>query len=205
MNIQTRKQSLRQSIIAARQIIVAAESLRLSGLIAARICELEAYQAATTVLGYMNFGAEFAAEIFVQQALRDGKQVLLPKVNRDTKQLDVYRVLDLAQDVAPGLWDIREPLIERCDKVEDLSSIDFILLPGVAFGRDGARLGYGGGFYDKLLARLTKQPALIAAAFALQVVEQIPQEATDRKTDWLITENEAIHCCDMALQKHILV
>ena len=200
MNIHTRKQSLRQSIIAARQKIVATESLRLSGLITARICELEAYRTATTVLGYMNFGAEFAAEIFLQQVLRDGKQVLLPKVNRDSKQLDVYRVADLAQDVALGLWDIREPLIERCEKVEDLPSIDLILLPGVAFGRDGARLGYGGGFYDKLLARLTTQPALIAAAFALQVVAQIPQEATDRKTDWLITENEVIHCRDMALQ-----
>ena len=171
-----------------------AERAHFSKLIAARITQLEAYRAASTVLTYMNFGAEFAAEIFVRQALREDKQVLLPKVNRDTKLLDVYRVTDLAQDVAPGLWDIPEPIIERCTKVDELTSVDFILLPGVAFGRDGARLGYGGGFYDKLLAQLSRKPTLVAAAFTLQVVEDIPLEATDCKVQWLITEQETIHC-----------
>ncbi len=194
MSIQTRKLSLRQSIIAARLNMADAERAHLSDVIAGRLFKLEAYHTASTVLTYMNFGAEFAAEVFVRQALRDGKQVLLPKVNRDTKQLEVYRITDLARDVAPGLWDIPEPLVERCDKIDGLSSIDFILLPGVAFERNGARLGYGGGFYDKLLARMTHQPTLVAAAFTIQVVEDIPQEATDRKVQWLITEQETIQC-----------
>jgi 5-formyltetrahydrofolate cyclo-ligase len=194
MSTQTMKQSLRQSIIAIRSGITLPERQHLNTLIASRITKLEAYRTAATVLGYMSFGTEFAAEIFSRQALLDGKQVLLPRVNQGTKQLDIYRVADLAHDVAPGSWDIREPLIERCEKVEDLSTIDFILLPGVAFGRDGARLGYGGGFYDKLLARMQHQPTLVAAAFALQVVEGIPQETTDRKVEWLITELNTIRC-----------
>ncbi|KAF0206543.1 MAG: 5-formyltetrahydrofolate [Gallionellaceae bacterium] len=194
MSIQARKQSLRQSIIAARSNMGETERARLCDQIAARLFKLEAYRTASTVLTYMNFGAEFAAEIFVRQALRDGKRVLLPKVNRDTKQLDVYFITDLACDVAPGLWGIPEPLVERCTEVDELASIDFILLPGVAFGRDGARLGYGGGFYDKLLARLPHQPVLVAAAFALQMVEDIPLEATDRKMQWLVTEQETIRC-----------
>jgi 5-formyltetrahydrofolate cyclo-ligase len=194
MNMPAMKQSLRQSIIAIRSGITLPERQHLNTLIVSRITELEAYRTAVTVLGYMNFGDEFAAEIFLQQALLDGKQVLLPKVNRDTKQLDVYRVTDLAQNVAPGSWDIREPLIERCEMVKDLSTIDFILLPGVAFGMDGARLGYGGGYYDKLLARMPHQPTLVAAGFALQVVADIPQEATDRKVEWLITELNTMRC-----------
>jgi 5-formyltetrahydrofolate cyclo-ligase len=194
IDIQARKQSLRQSIIAARLKITEQERARLSALMVARLVELDAYCNATTVLAYLNFGAEFSAEIFAQQALTDGKQILLPKVNHGTKQLDIYRVTDLAQDVAPGLWDIREPLIERCDKVADFSDIDFILCPGVAFARDGARLGYGGGYYDKLLAHLQQPPEVVAAGFALQVVDDIPQEATDRRVDWLVTENETIAC-----------
>jgi len=196
MNILAMKQSLRQSIISARLAVVVEERQRLDNMIAVRIAKLEAYQKAETVLGYMNFGAEFAADIFVRQALQDGKQVLLPKVNQGTKQLDLYRVTDLAQDVAPGRWDIREPISGRCAKVTDLTLVDFILLPGVAFGLDGARLGYGGGFYDKLLARMSHQPTLVAAAYALQLVEDIPQENTDRKVEWLITEQETIHCVD---------
>jgi 5-formyltetrahydrofolate cyclo-ligase len=194
MNIQAMKQSLRQSIIAARLAVGLKERQQLDSMIAARLAKLEAYHAAKTVLGYMNFGAEFAAEIFVKQALDDGKQVLLPKVNRDNKQLDLYRINDPAQDVAPGTWEIREPISERCEKVTDLASLEFILLPGVAFGLDGARLGYGGGYYDKLLALIPHQPTLVAAAYALQVVENIPQENTDRKVEWLITEQETIHC-----------
>ena len=83
----------------------------------------------------------------------------------------------------PGLWGIREPVVERCERLATLNEVEFALLPGVAFSRDGARLGYGGGFYDKLLARMTHRPALVAAAFALQIVEQIPQEATDVKSN----------------------
>ena len=197
------KQAIRQRIIAARQQMAEQERARLSQAIAARIAGLEVYRTAGTMLAYMNFGAEFAAEGLVQQALQEGKHVLLPKVNRTTNELDVYRVADLQRDVAPGLWDIREPLVERCARVDTLEAVDFILLPGVAFGRDGARLGYGGGFYDKLLARLedrngAHRPALVAGAYAMQIVEGIPQEATDRKVEWLVTENETMHCAEAA-------
>ncbi len=193
-DIQARKQALRQSIIGARSNIAEPERTRLSALITTRLVELEGYRKATTVLGYLNFGAEFSAEIFVRQALADGKHVLLPKVNRETKQLDIYRVMDLSQDVAPGLWDIREPLIERCDKIEDLNSIDLILLPGVAFARDGSRIGYGGGFYDKLLAKMPHQPALVAALFSMQIIDYIELSEFDRAVQWLITEQETIRC-----------
>lgn len=196
MNTQAMKQSLRQSIIATRLKISEQDRHRLSQQITARITDLEAYQSAKIVLGYLNFGAEFSAEILLRQAIGDGKQVLLPKVNSATRQLDIYRVSDLERDVAPGLWNIREPLPERCTLVEDLARIDFILLPGVAFSRDGARLGYGGGFYDKLLARLTHQSALVAAAFAMQIVESIPQEVTDCKVECLVSECETVYCAD---------
>ena len=83
MNIPARKQALRQSIIAARSKIAEAEQQRASAAITQRITQLAGYRAAQKVLGYLNFGAEYAAELLVQQALRDGKQVWLPKVNRN--------------------------------------------------------------------------------------------------------------------------
>lgn len=194
MNIQARKQALRQSIIAAREKLPVAERLRLSRAIVESACNLQVYRQARTVLGYLNFGAELVAELWVQQALADGKQVLLPRVNRASRHLDLYRVQDLEHDVAPGSWGIREPVAERCIKEEAPGTVDFILLPGVAFTREGVRLGYGGGFYDKLLAQMSHRPALVAGAFALQVVQEIPQENTDRKVEWLVTEDETIRC-----------
>ena len=194
MNIQTRKQALRQSIIAAREKLPASERLHLSHAIIGSVCDLAAYRQAQTVLGYLNFGAELAAELWVQQALADGKRVLLPRVNRASRHLDLYKVQDLQQDVAPGSWGIREPVVERCIKEDALGTVDFILLPGVAFTREGARLGYGGGYYDKLLAQMPHRPTLVAGAFALQVVQEIPQEKTDRNVGWLVTEDETIRC-----------
>jgi 5-formyltetrahydrofolate cyclo-ligase len=80
--------------------------------------------------------------------------------------------------------------------LDDWSLIDFVLLPGLAFDRLGGRLGYGGGYYDKLLACMPHKPTLLAGAFALQVVDDVPQEQTDYAVDWLVTENERI-CCNL--------
>ncbi|MFZ1545964.1 MAG: 5-formyltetrahydrofolate cyclo-ligase [Candidatus Nitrotoga sp.] len=199
MTIQVMKQAIRQRIIAGREQLTVAERACLSHAISERIANLNVYRTANTVLAYMSFGAEFSTEEWVQQALRDGKCVLLPKVNRATKELDIYRVTDLQNDLVPGQWNIREPLVERCVKINSLQELDFILLPGIAFGCDGARLGYGGGFYDKLLARIKDAnqslcPALVAGAFSIQLVEGLPQEATDHKVEWVVTENETIQC-----------
>jgi 5-formyltetrahydrofolate cyclo-ligase len=194
MNIQARKQALRQRIIAARDNLTPSLRAHLSRQIVQQVCGLKTYQTARTVLGYLNFGSELHSELWVQQALRDGKQVLLPRVNKASKRLALFEVSDLSRDVAPGLWGIREPIIEQCKPFDALGQLNFILLPGVAFDSEGGRLGYGGGFYDKLLASLPHRPTLVAGAFELQVITEIPQESTDHRIDWLVTENELISC-----------
>jgi 5-formyltetrahydrofolate cyclo-ligase len=188
------KQSIRKNLLAKRDLMSLDLRAAYSAMITERLLQLPEYRQADAVLGYMNFGAEFASEIWVQRVLADGKKLALPRVNRHTGQLDLYWVGDLENQLAPGLWGIREPVVERCERLTTLNEVEFALLPGVAFTRNGARLGYGGGFYDKLLAGMTRKPVLVAAAFALQIVEQIPQEATDVKVEWIVTEQEAIDC-----------
>lgn len=187
------KRTLRQSIIAGRAALPEELHQDLSRKITARLLQLEAYHSAHTVMGYMHFGAEFISEPWLRQVLSDGKQLLLPRVNQSSRQLEVYRVEDLDAQLEPGAYGIREPLPEQCVPAE-LNELEFMLLPGVAFARNGARLGYGGGFYDKLLAKLTHRPVLVGAAFALQVVDGIPMESTDQRIDWLVTEHETTDC-----------
>ncbi len=193
---QTSKAEIRKSVLALREELPAEVRAAASAAISARITGLQAYRQADAVLGYMNFGAEFASEIWIPQVLADGKRLALPRVNRHTNRLDLYWVDDIENQLAPGLWGIREPVVERCERLATPNEVEFALLPGVAFSRNGARLGYGGGFYDKLLADMTQRPALVAAAFALQLIEQIPQEATDVKVEWIITEQETIACAE---------
>jgi len=191
---QATKSGIRKNIIALREQLSPDSRAALSSTITARLLQLPEYRQAGAVLGYMNFGAEFASEFWIRQVLAEGKRLALPRVNHHTNQLDLYWVNDLENHLAPGLWGIREPVVERCERLNTPNEVEFALLPGVAFCRDGARLGYGGGFFDKLLARMAHRPALAAAAFALQIVEHIPQETTDVKVGWIITEQETIAC-----------
>ncbi|HEX5363533.1 MAG TPA: 5-formyltetrahydrofolate cyclo-ligase [Gallionella sp.] len=188
------KQSIRKSIRSLRDALPVELHAAHSAAIAARLLQLPEYRRAQAVLGYMNFGAEFGCDLWAARVLADGKRLALPKVNHHTNQLDLYWVEDFENQLAPGLWGIREPLVERCQRLETLNEVEFALLPGVAFTREGARLGYGGGFYDKLLARMTSRPVLAAAAFELQLVEQLPQETTDIKVEIIVTERETIVC-----------
>lgn len=196
---QSAKQITRQSILAQREQLPADTRAAYSAVITERLLQLPEYRQAGTVLGYMNFGTEFASERWVAHVLADDKRLALPKMNRHTNHLDLYWVEDPENQLAAGLWGIREPVAERCERLDNPNEVEFALLPGVAFTRDGARLGYGGGFYDKLLANLnhaggTQWPVLVAAAFTLQIVELLPQEATDVKVEWIVTEQETIAC-----------
>ncbi len=188
------KSAIRKNIIALRGQLSPGARAAHSAAITERLLQLPEYRQAGAVLGYMNFGAEFASELWIKQVLAEGKKLALPRVNRHTNQLDLYWVDDLENQLVPGLWGISEPAVERCERLASLNEVEFALLPGVAFTRDGARLGYGGGFYDKLLAGMNHKPALVAAAFSLQIVEHIPQETTDVKVGWIITEQEIIVC-----------
>mgnify|MGYP001580089024 CR=1 FL=1 len=191
---QASKQSIRKHIKQLREQLSDTERAAYNEAITARLMLLPEYLQADAVLGYMNFGAEFASELWVMQALSEGKRVALPRVNHHTNHLDLYWVEDMEGQLSQGLWGIREPVVERCERLTGLNEVEFALLPGVAFTRVGARLGYGGGFYDKLLDNGEVRPVLAAAAYSLQLVEHIPQEATDVKIEWIITEQETVSC-----------
>ena len=180
------KRALRKSIIAKRDMLPGAVRAALSLAITNKIIGLDAYRMAQVVLAYMNFGSEFETGGFVRQVLEDGKALLLPKLRKDRSGLDLHLVTDLEDGLEAGVWGIREP--RGGDSIEDFSLIDFILVPGVAFSGDGARLGYGGGFYDRLLVSKRIDAASIAAAFSLQMVDAIPLEGNDIPVDAIITE-----------------
>ncbi len=187
------KAALRKQILAARDALPGATRRDLSARITRQLLELDAYRNASCVLAYMSFGSEFDTGAAVADALAGGKQLCLPRVDRDPRRLEVHLVENIERDLRSGVWGIREPSPDRPHA--DLDRIDFVLLPGVAFTPRCERLGYGGGFYDRLIAQLANRPPLVAAAFALQIRDQIPLDADDQRVDLVITENASYRAC----------
>jgi 5-formyltetrahydrofolate cyclo-ligase len=161
----------------------------LSRAIVRDLFDLAAYRQSGTVMAYVGFGSELQTDEFVFHTLEQGKTLLLPRVNRRKRGLDIYEVRDPVRDLEVGTWGIREPRPDRCARV-DPDIIDFALVPGLAFDARGGRLGYGGGFYDRLLASiLSTRTWLVAGAFESQRVERLPLDEHDVPMDVVVTEN----------------
>ena len=184
--IEQAKAQLRAAMIARRDAAKVASRIRHSQAITQKLCALPEYRAATMVAAYASFGSELDTAEFLARILADGKLLLLPRINRAQRALELRQVKDLAGDLVAGVWGIREPA-ERCRMVSP-AQVDFMLVPGVAFTAGGARLGYGGGFYDRLLTSLDQHAVRIAAAFDLQIVEHIPEGPHDQRVGKVVTE-----------------
>ena len=184
--IKQAKAELRAAIIARRAAADVASRIRHSQIITQKLCALPEYRAAGVVVAYASFGSELDTAEFLARILTDGKLLLLPRINRAQRALELRHVEDPGADLVAGVWGIREPA-ERC-RIVSPEKVEFMLVPGVAFTAGGARLGYGGGFYDRLLTSLDQRAVRIAAAFDLQMVEQLPEGPHDQRVGKVVTE-----------------
>ncbi|MEX0958192.1 MAG: 5-formyltetrahydrofolate cyclo-ligase [Burkholderiales bacterium] len=180
------KRSVRERILAQRHALDPQIRQRLSAAITARLLALPEYLSADTIAAYVSINSEFDTRAFLADAASRGKQCLLPRIDQTRRAIDLWRVADLERDLLPGIWGIREPDPARCERA-DPGKVGFILVPGVAFTPQGARLGYGGGYYDGLLSRV---PAAlkVAAAFPLQILDSLPTGPRDFPVDLVVTD-----------------
>lgn len=172
----------------------------MSEAVFSRLLTLPEYGAARTVMAYCGFGSEPETGMFLKAVPGGGKRLILPRVERETRTLVLREVGDPDSELVAGVWGIMEP-IESLPEVR-IEDVDFVLMPGVAFDEAGGRLGYGGGFYDRLLGGLGERPPgerppggrprLVAAAFGVQVVGRVPTGAHDVRVDAVVTEDGVV-------------
>lgn len=179
------KAKLRALALARRDALPADVRIEYGRVILQQIFEIEDFRRAQTVLAFCGFGTEIDTAPLLHEILRRGKVLLLPKINRTRKALDIYQVQNLATDLIAGVWGILEPDPARCE-LRALSDIQLAIVPGVAFDRHGGRIGYGKGYYDGLLAQC--HPLTIGAAFEVQVFDVVPMEPHDARISTLVTE-----------------
>ena len=189
-DIKSAKAALRKSVLAARDALDPALRAAASAAITDALTALPAFTAARTVLAYAGFGSEIDTAPLLAATLAAGKTLVLPRVDSASRMLRLYVVRDPDADLVAGVWGIREPDPARCPAA-DPATIDFALLPCVALTPRGERLGYGGGFCDRLIGSFHRRPPLVAACFAVQLQDSVPLEPTDQRVDGVLTERAA--------------
>jgi 5-formyltetrahydrofolate cyclo-ligase len=180
------KQRLREQAHAARNAQPDKDALSLT--IVETFVGLPEYAAARTVLHYVDVRSEVRTRLSLPAALARGKRIVVPYCA--TGELGLFRLESLAE-LAVGTYGIQEPRADLRDlpgKRVRPEEMDLLMVPGVAFDRQGARLGHGLGYYDRLLRQARPDATLVGLAFECQLFEHVPTQPHDIFMDKVITE-----------------
>ncbi len=194
MRKNSNKKTLRQETILKRDAIPENIKEEKDAAIRQRIIRLPEFTDAKTIFFYASFRSEVDTIEMIKISLSHGKQIILPRVDKENKKLLLYKIKDI-NELAQGYMGILEPSVSE-GKLTGLDDIDLIIIPGSAFDVSGRRLGYGAGFYDGLLAGMKKKIPIIAPAYEEQIVDDIPSEPHDVKVTKIITDRRVIDCGD---------
>ncbi len=187
------KEAIRKKVLEERFRLSPRDRRARSAEIERSLFVLPEYRDARLVLFFASFQSEVETHHMIRRALAEGKRVALPKVRG--KDLDLLEIANFDRDVAPGAWGIPEP--ERGTPV-DVSEVGLIVVPGAVFDGRGNRIGYGGGFYDRLLKQYGGPT--VALAFDLQVVAGVPADPHDVPVQKIVTELRVLEAAGRPVQ-----
>ncbi len=189
----TDKDLLRKELLRKRDAIPAEVRSVKDRLILERLLSLDEIRRAGSIFFFASFRSEVDTSAIVKQSLKDGKQIVFPKVDRDRHDLFLYEVKDIGELVR-GYMGIPEPSVLSDERLVDINAVDAVIIPGAGFDAEGNRIGYGGGYYDRLLSSLRRSVPIIAPAYEEQVVKTIPAEPHDMRVNLIVTDRRLIRC-----------
>lgn len=176
-----------------REALTPDERARLSTAAVRRLLALPEFGAARVIGGFVATRSEIDPAAALVAAQGRGATVLLPRVGQGVPRLRFHQVV-AADDLRLGRYGILEP-VASCPEMP-AEDIDLFLVPGLAFDRQGRRLGYGGGYYDELGAylRASGRGMLVGFGYDFQLVESCPVEEGDVAIDCLVTDGRVVRC-----------
>lgn len=155
-----------------------------------KMFSLPEFKKAKIILFYVSIKGEVRTDNAISESLERGKHILVPFADLKKRELLISEIKDL-DELSPGAFGIPEP---KNPKEFPLEKIDMVVIPGIAFDREGNRVGYGMGFYDRFLKTLKPRIPRIALAYDFQIVGEIPTDGHDVRIHKIITEKEIVEC-----------
>lgn len=186
-NIKQRKLEIRNICKKFRNNLSAEKKQQLDLILQEKFLQTEEYKNTKTLLAFVSKDIEINTEKIIEQALADGKTLALPKC-KEENLMDFYIVNSLSQ-LKEGYYGLLEPDPEKCTMLKDTANT-ICLVPGLAFDREGYRIGFGKGYYDRFL--LDYNGVTVGMCYAKCVHESLPKGYYDRPIDILITEKYKI-------------
>lgn len=154
--------------------------------IASRVLEHESYRSAGCVFAYVSTLQEIDTRALLREALAAGKIVCVPLCGAAGEM--TARQIRSLDELRPGAYGIDEPDASAREILPE--EIELVLVPALACDRQGYRLGYGGGYYDRFLCRTGAVRMALCAEQRL--VESLPHTALDQRCRWIITERQVL-------------
>ena len=179
------KQLFRKKVLARRRELYRPT---IDGKIVKRFLDSDLYHQSTVLMTYVSFDTEINTHPLIRQALKEGKKVIVPICHQDDHTLILSEIKHFPDDLAVGHFGILEVRPDRL-KIVSPAIIDLVIVPGCAFTKEGHRLGFGGGYYDRFLARLKPDCLSVGLVRDAFIFTDIPLEAHDQRVDYVMTES----------------
>lgn len=146
----------------------------------------ELYKNSQHIFIFVSYQNEVDTHQIIKQALKDGKNIYVPVVNRETFTMDVSKIENF-EDLRPNYMGILEPSEKNINLV-DPKILDLVLTPGLAFDLNGYRIGYGGGFYDKFYASVTTSPVRLGIGYSYMLIPELEHDDNDQRLELFLSE-----------------
>ena len=185
-SVRDEKKALRRKFATQRQTIPESERLEKSRAICNNFLSSMAYEHSDTILLYYSINSEVDTQELIDTVLKSGKRLALP-VCRENSEM-VFRYIQSRDDLTKGFFSALEPK----SNLEEFKGAKHTVcvIPAIAFDKEGYRIGYGKGYYDRFLKGISAKTAGFSYNFSL--ADNLPYEKTDVPLDYVITEKEVI-------------
>ena len=186
------KDVLRRQMRALRSVLPQAARAARSAAITERVTELAELQTADVVAAFMPMRREVDVTGIICAARESGKRIALPRIDPTGGEL-LLHFHDSGDALVEGVWGIAEPAASAPGAPP--AEVDFVLVPALAVDERGHRVGYGKGFYDRLLPRLTRAVSCVVV-FDFQLIAEVPERPGDHRVDLVVTDQRVLRCPD---------
>lgn len=155
-----------------------------------RLFSLEAWEKVKTIAVTVSFDFELDTHKIIQYAIKQGKIVAVPKCHPKDKRLD-FRAITSFRDLETVYYGILEPKVNETRLIEK-EEIDLIIVPGLIFDKEGYRVGFGGGYYDRFLKDV--DVLKVSQALDIQIHDRVPRQVYDVPVDFILTPSRLMEC-----------